>query len=79
MAVDGCIIKAPCGGEKAGNSPVVRGKRGIKRSTVVDACDIPLGVVTTPANRHDLPLLDETLDTLEALGPLPDEKTLAHT
>jgi transposase len=26
IAVDGCITKAPCGGEKAGKSPVDRGK-----------------------------------------------------
>jgi IS5 family transposase len=32
----------------------------------------PLGVITVPANRHDSPLLDDTLDTLEALGSLPD-------
>jgi hypothetical protein len=32
VAVDGCITKAPCGGEKAGRSPVDRGKQGIKRS-----------------------------------------------
>jgi transposase len=42
LAVDGCIAKAPCGGEKAGKSPVDRGNRGIKRSTVVDACGIRL-------------------------------------
>src|SRR5215210_4469466 len=30
VAVDGCITKAPCGGEKAGKSPVDRGKQGIK-------------------------------------------------
>jgi hypothetical protein len=29
LAVDGCITKAPCGGEKAGRSPVDRGKQGI--------------------------------------------------
>jgi transposase len=29
LAVDSCITKAPCGGEKAGRSPVDRGKRGI--------------------------------------------------
>ena len=29
VAVDGCITKAPCGGEKAGRSPVDRGKQGI--------------------------------------------------
>src|SRR5215217_3067817 len=29
VAVDCCITKAPCGGEKAGRSPVDRGKQGI--------------------------------------------------
>jgi transposase len=32
IAIDGCITKAPCGGGKAGRSPVDRGKQGIKRS-----------------------------------------------
>ena len=72
MAIDGCITKAPCGGERAGKSPVDRGKQGLKRSTVVDASGIPLGAIAAPANRHDSLLLDETLDTLEALGPLPE-------
>ena len=36
VALDGCITKAPCGGEKAGKSPVDRGKQGIKRLTAVD-------------------------------------------
>jgi len=72
VAVDCCITKAPCGGEKAGKSPVDRGKRGIKRSVAVDAHGIPLAVVTAPANRHDSPLLPETLDTARALGLLPE-------
>ena len=72
VAVDCCITKAPCGGHKAGRSPVDRGKRGIKRSVVVDAEGIPLGVVSAPANRHDSPLLAPTLEALEALG-LPPE------
>ncbi len=72
VAVDCCITKAPCGGEKAGRSPVNRGKRGIKRSVAVDARGIPLGVVTAPANRHDSPLLAQTLDAARALGLLPE-------
>jgi transposase len=51
---------------------VDRGKQGIKRSSVVDAEGIPLGIVVAPANRHDSPLLGESLDALEALGELPD-------
>src|SRR5215210_1758139 len=52
VAVDCCITKAPCGGEKAGRSPVDRGKQGIKRSAAVDALGIPLGTVTAPASSH---------------------------
>lgn len=76
IAIDGCITKAPCGGEMAGRSPVDRGKQGLKRSTVVDANGIPLGAVAAPANRHDSPLLEATLDTLDLLGPLPAAMTV---
>ena len=73
VAVDGCVTEAPCGGEKAGRSPVDRGKRGIKRSMAVDASGIPLGAVSAPANRHDSPLLVPTLEAVsEALGALPE-------
>lgn len=73
VAVDGCITKAPCGGEKAGRSPVDRGKQGTKRSTAVDARGIPLGTVTVPANRHDSPLLVPTLEHASAsVGGLPE-------
>ena len=73
LAVDGCITKAPCGGQHAGRSPVDRGKQGRKRSTVTDGGGIPLGAVAAGANRHDSPLLGPTLDTLDRLGPLPPE------
>ena len=74
VAVDCCMTKAPCGGEKAGRSPVDRGKQGIKRSTAVDAEGIPIGGITAPANRHDSPLLDPTLEhACASLGALPGE------
>lgn len=76
VAVDCCITKSPCGGESAGRSPVDRGKRGLKRSAVVDANGIPLGAIAVPANRHDSPLLEETLDTLGELGPLPERMSV---
>jgi transposase len=70
LAVDGCITKAPCGGEVAGRSPVDRGKQGLKRSVVTDAGGIPLGAVPAPANRRDDGLLAATLDTIGAVGVL---------
>ena len=76
VVVDSCITKALCGGDKAGRSPVDRGKQGIKGSTVVDASGIPIGAITAPANRHDSPHLEETLDTLKILGPLPERMSV---
>jgi IS5 family transposase len=77
VCVDGCITKAPCGGEKAGKSPVDRGKRGIKRSTMVDANGIPLAMVAAGANRHDSPLLAPTLDAArEASVELPEHASV---
>lgn len=76
VVVDCCITKAPCGGEKAGRSPVDRGKQGIKRSVVVDANGIPLGAIAAPANRHDSVLLEETLDTMENLGEPPERRSV---
>jgi transposase len=76
LAVDGCITKAPCGGDTAGRSPVDRGKQGLKRSTATDAVGVPLYVVAAGANRHDAPLLGPTLDGVAALGPLPLASTV---
>jgi hypothetical protein len=77
VAVDCCITKAPCGGEKAGRSPVDRGKAGVKRSVAVDGRGIPLGCVTAPASLHDSPpLLVPTLDAAGALGLAPGGATV---
>lgn len=64
IIVDGCILKAPCGGEAAGKSPVGRGKQGTKRSLMTEGSGIPLDWLIAPANRHDSPFLGPTLDKL---------------
>jgi hypothetical protein len=64
VSVDGAITKAVCGGDKAGPSPVDRGKGGLKRSTAVEATGIPLGIVSAGANRHDSPLLPATVHAM---------------
>jgi transposase len=76
LSVDGCITKAPGGGEKAGRSPVDRGKQGLKRSVVTDGYGVPLHVVSAGANRHDSPLLSPTLAGVAKLGPLAEESTI---
>lgn len=75
VSADGCITKAPCGGDKAGRSPVDRGTQGLKRSTATDGAGVPLHLVAAGANRHDAPLLEPTLGGLAKRGPLPDDIT----
>jgi hypothetical protein len=79
LAIDGCITKAPCGGEVAGRSPVDRGKHGLKRSMATDATGIPLGLVPAAASRNNHTLLGATLDALgvlDGMGPFPEPPTV---
>jgi hypothetical protein len=77
LSVDGCITKAPCGGEVAGRSPVDRGKQGTKRSVAADGGGIPLHLVAARANDHDSPLLEPTLAGIcDMIGPLPQYRDL---
>jgi transposase len=71
LAVDGCITKAPCGGQVAGPSPVDRRKQGLKRSIAVEAGGMPLAAVPAPANHRDDGLLAATLDAIGTAGQLP--------
>jgi hypothetical protein len=81
LAEDGCITKAPCGGQVAGPSPVDRRKQGLKRSVAVEAGGIPLAVLAAPANHRDDGLLAAILDaaatvTTAAVGPMPRTLTV---
>jgi hypothetical protein len=76
LAVDGCITKAPGGGEVAGRSPVDRGKGGLKRSVLTEGTGLPLHLVAAGANRHDAPLLEPTLAGLDKLDGPPDDATV---
>ena len=77
VAVDGCMTKAPCGGQRAGPSPVDRRKGGLKRSVATDGYGIPLGFAAAGANRHDSPLLAPTLGAAisQLGGALPGQRT----
>ncbi|WP_434481902.1 transposase [Streptomyces sp. NBC_01340] len=81
LAADGCITKAPSGGECAGKSPVDRGKRGLKRSQLTDGYGIPVVTVPAGANIRDHTLLPETLDEFveltEHLDRVPQHPALS--
>jgi transposase len=61
--VDSASLRAPCGGEKTGPNPTDRRKLGCKHHMLTDAHGIPLAVILTGANRHDvtqlLPLVEK--------------------
>ena len=78
LAVDGCITKAPSGGEAAGHSPVDRGKAGLKRSIVTEGTGLPLHLVAAGANRHDAPLLEPTLAGLDKLDASARTSATVH-
>ncbi|MFD7552423.1 transposase [Streptomyces sp. NPDC059816] len=67
LAADGCITKAPSGGQCAGKSPVDRGKQGTKHSQLTHGYGIPLVTVPAGANIRDHTLLPETLDEFTEL------------
>lgn len=72
QAADGATGKAPLGGEKTGRNPTDRGKRGTKRSLLVDAHGVPLAIVVSGANTPDGRLLDATLDAVPIARPDAD-------
>jgi transposase len=59
---DSASVRAVGGGEKTGPNPTDRRKPGSKHHVLTDAGGIPLNVILTGANRHDvtqlLPLVD---------------------
>ena len=79
LVIDGCITKAPCGGQVAGPSPVDRRKQGLKRSVATEADGVPLAAL--PANHRDDGLLAATLEaaatvTAAVVGPLHVQPTV---
>lgn len=58
------MTKAPLGGEKTGPNPCDRAKGGVKRSLLTEATGIPVGLVVEGANRHDMKLVQATLESV---------------
>lgn len=69
QSLDSISIKAPLGG-RAGPNPTDRGKLGTKRHVIKDKKGVPLSVVTTAANTHDMKAATNTLDNVIVKRPL---------
>jgi putative transposase len=75
QSLDGAIVKAPLALESVGRNPTDRGKHGSKRSVMTDAKGVPLAIVLSGANTHDVKLLAETLDGVVIVRPQDEELT----
>jgi putative transposase len=67
----GAKPRHPSGGKKTGKNPTDRGKRGVKRSLLVEADGIPVGVAVEGANRHDMKMAEATLESIPACADRP--------
>jgi transposase len=72
LSMDGCMTKAPLGGEKTGKNPTDRGKKGVKRSLLVEANGIPVGVAVEGANRNDMKMVEATLESIPEDAARPE-------
>lgn len=71
LSMDGCRTKAPLGGEKTGKNPTDRAKKGVKRSLLVEANGVPVGLAVDGANRNDMKLVEATLESIPVGRPEP--------
>ena len=78
QSLDGVRTKAPFGGDATGANPTDRGKRGTKRSELSDGRGLPLAIVVAGANRHDMKLVEATLDHIMIERPEPTEEHPQH-
>jgi transposase len=61
--------KAPLATECVGRNPTDRGKKGRKRSLLVDGRGVPLSIAASGTNVHDSKLLDRTLAQIVVQRP----------
>jgi putative transposase len=76
QAMDSKHSAAPLGGEKTGNNPTDRGKKGAKINLLVDARGAPISIVLTRANRHDKVSAIELIVAVATKNPAHKEQHL---
>jgi putative transposase len=71
LSMDGAMTKAPLGGENTGPNPTDRAKSGVKRSLLTEGQGVPVGLAVEGANRHDMKLVRNTIESLVVERPDP--------
>ena len=68
----------PLGGDETGPDPTNWGKLGTKRQVLSDRRGLPLGVVVSAANRHDMKVATATLASVVVARPAPTAAAAPH-
>nr|WP_211232837.1 IS5 family transposase [Desulfatirhabdium butyrativorans] len=76
QSIDGAMVKAPLALEAVGRNPTDRGKKGTKRHLLVDGRGVPLSLVVTGANRHDVTQLELVLEEIVIDRPTDIQQNL---
>jgi putative transposase len=65
-------------GKKSGPNPTDRAKSGVKRSVLTEGHGVPIGLAVDGANRHDMKLVRETIESIIVKRPKPTKKKKQH-
>jgi putative transposase len=78
QSIDSAMTKAPLAQKAVGPNPTDRGKKGSKRHVLVEEHGVPLSIVVTGANRHDVTQLETVLDNIVIKRLEPTADKLQH-
>lgn len=60
--------------KKSGPNPTDRAKSGVKRSVLTEGHGVPIGLAVEGANRHDMKMVRETIESIVVKRPKPSKK-----
>lgn len=78
QSIDGAMFKAPLAQETVGPNPTDWGGNGSKRHLLVDGRGVPLSLVVTGANAHDVTQIEAVLDAILVKRPAPKQRRSKH-
>jgi len=61
-------------GGKTGPNPTDRAKKGVKRSVLTEGGGIPIGLAIDGANRHDMKMVEATVNSIPLKRPKPTKQ-----
>ena len=78
QSIDSAMAKAPLAREAVGRNRRIGGKKGSKRHVLVEERGVPLSIVVTGANRHDVTQLEIVMDNIVIKRPKPTAAQPQH-